>query len=281
MTIPLPPEARARLDHHLDAVEGALASAGNSREQRRAIMDDLESQITDMLAARSPTPTADDVAAVLAQLDQPQAYAGSVESKIAASAPVSPPPRPPNRPRLSISALAAASCLLVSFLAIAALLASGQLHLISTPPGEERSASQFFSEFREGKFRLVEVLPDGLLVGNYKDSHQPRISTRFPTSALDGAGWSKLVQLAQETGTPITAKPSPFSFLTKIVKLPLIALASAFGLLGTLLAWISFMRIRKSNGLLRGKYLALLTGLLGPLLLTALALGVLLPQGPP
>ncbi|MCL2647599.1 MAG: hypothetical protein FWD61_11430 [Phycisphaerales bacterium] len=73
-------EARRRLDAHLDAVEQALATAGNSREQRRAVVDDLESQINEMLAARSDaeggggSPTLADVEAVLAQVDPPAAY---------------------------------------------------------------------------------------------------------------------------------------------------------------------------------------------------------------
>jgi hypothetical protein len=74
MTVIMEPEARARLDAHLDAVEAALTKTGNTREQRRGVVDDLEAQILDMLAARSASPGVAEVEAVLATLDPPTAY---------------------------------------------------------------------------------------------------------------------------------------------------------------------------------------------------------------
>jgi len=111
----LPPEARARLDHHLDAVEAALISAGHSRDQRRAVLDDLESQITDMLAAHSASPTAADVKAVLAKVDPPAAYA--------TPAALAPPQHaaPSANPRYSITAVWAFGCVLGSIVSIAML----------------------------------------------------------------------------------------------------------------------------------------------------------------
>ncbi len=67
-------DVRTRLDVHLDAVEQALIASGCSREQRRGIVDDLEAQILDMLAGRSPSPSLADLEAVLASLDPPDAY---------------------------------------------------------------------------------------------------------------------------------------------------------------------------------------------------------------
>ena len=61
MTTSLTPELRARLDAHLDSVDRNLLATAHTREQRRAITDDLESQILEMLAARSPTPTLADL----------------------------------------------------------------------------------------------------------------------------------------------------------------------------------------------------------------------------
>jgi hypothetical protein len=94
MTIALTPAARARLDAHLDAVESALAITGNSREQRRGVVDDLEVQILDMLAHRSPSPTLDDVETVLAKLDPPTAY-GSTEPSTTPGPPRTAATRPP------------------------------------------------------------------------------------------------------------------------------------------------------------------------------------------
>ena len=79
MGVTLTGESRMRLDKHLDAVEAALAAAGNWREQRRGVVDDLEAQILDMLAARSKAPTLEDVEAVLATLDSPAAYGSEGE----------------------------------------------------------------------------------------------------------------------------------------------------------------------------------------------------------
>ncbi|MCE5229922.1 hypothetical protein LLG95_10045 [bacterium] len=67
------------IDEHLDAVEATLARGGTSRTERRRIIDELEVQIHDMLAARGESPTEEDVRELLAQLDPPQAYANGDE----------------------------------------------------------------------------------------------------------------------------------------------------------------------------------------------------------
>jgi hypothetical protein len=70
-----PPEVRARVDVHLDAVESHLRTAGADRTKWRGIVDDLETQILDMLAAqKKESPSLADVDAVLARLDPPSAY---------------------------------------------------------------------------------------------------------------------------------------------------------------------------------------------------------------
>jgi hypothetical protein len=71
-------EVQSRIDAHLDAVERQLQAAGAERSKRRGIVDDLETQILDMLAARNmDSPTLRDVDAVLAGLDPPSAYGNS------------------------------------------------------------------------------------------------------------------------------------------------------------------------------------------------------------
>jgi hypothetical protein len=75
MSNSLPSDVRTRVDAHLDAVENELRSAGADRAQRRGIVDDLETQIFDMLAARTREAAGPaDVDAVLAALDPPSAY---------------------------------------------------------------------------------------------------------------------------------------------------------------------------------------------------------------
>ena len=109
MTTVLTPDARARLDAHLDAVEGVLAAAGRTREQRRAVVDDLEPQVLDMLAARSAAPTAEEVEAVLAGLDAPAAYGAAAEMGGTRS-----DTQPAAGPRLPRTLMAGMMCLLAS-----------------------------------------------------------------------------------------------------------------------------------------------------------------------
>jgi hypothetical protein len=71
------PNAWQRVDEFLAAVDRALAGADVSQDERRSILDDLRTQIAEMLADRAgDTPTLADVDVVLAEIDPPQAYAG-------------------------------------------------------------------------------------------------------------------------------------------------------------------------------------------------------------
>jgi hypothetical protein len=76
MTNKLPVAVQSRVDAHLDAVEKQLQTAGADRATRRNIVDDLATQIVDMLGSlEAPTPTVADIDDVLGRLDPPQAYA--------------------------------------------------------------------------------------------------------------------------------------------------------------------------------------------------------------
>jgi hypothetical protein len=84
---------RDRVDAHLDAVEKQLEAAGANRTKRRSVLDDLETQILDMLAVRnSRSPTLTDVEAVLASLDPPSAYANSGSVPVVPRQPATTPP---------------------------------------------------------------------------------------------------------------------------------------------------------------------------------------------
>ncbi len=71
----MPADVRRRSDDHLDAIEGVLLRGDVSRTERRSIVDEVETQIYEMLAARAEQEPAAAVAAVLAELDPPIAYA--------------------------------------------------------------------------------------------------------------------------------------------------------------------------------------------------------------
>ena len=74
-------EARARLDEHLDSVDRVLAESGVSRSDRRSICDEVEAQACEMAWARAEgEPTEQDMRAVLAELDAPEAYRQAAET---------------------------------------------------------------------------------------------------------------------------------------------------------------------------------------------------------
>ncbi len=69
-------EAQQCIDEHLDAIDDALRSNGISRSERQHVLDDVQTQILEMLADRCEgAPNEQDVVAVLAELDPPESYA--------------------------------------------------------------------------------------------------------------------------------------------------------------------------------------------------------------
>jgi hypothetical protein len=67
--------AQQCIDEHLDAIDDALRQTGMSRSERQSVLDDVQTQILEMLAARCEgTPTEQDVVAVLAELDPPESF---------------------------------------------------------------------------------------------------------------------------------------------------------------------------------------------------------------
>jgi len=82
-------DARRRVDAHLDEIEQVLQRSGMSRDERRNVLDDVETQVLEMLAARvQGDPSPEDVSAVIAELDPPESYAvGAGEPEGAAAPP--------------------------------------------------------------------------------------------------------------------------------------------------------------------------------------------------
>lgn len=73
----LPDDVRRQIDDRLDAIERVLIARNVSRLERRDIVDGVEAQIFDMLSARPETDPREAVAAVLAALDPPEAFAAA------------------------------------------------------------------------------------------------------------------------------------------------------------------------------------------------------------
>ncbi len=71
---------RPCIDEHLDSIEDVLRGTGMARSERQNILDDIETQIVEMLTARTHgRPTLEDVKAVIAELDPPESYAEHAE----------------------------------------------------------------------------------------------------------------------------------------------------------------------------------------------------------
>jgi hypothetical protein len=72
---PLNSSLQAMIDNRLDAIEQNLLRAGLPRHQRQSIVEEVQNQILEMLSRRGEgEPTRQDLLAVLAQLDPPEAY---------------------------------------------------------------------------------------------------------------------------------------------------------------------------------------------------------------
>src|SRR5687768_13441708 len=68
-------ELQTLIDNRLDAIDQNLLRAGIPRHQRRSIGEEVENQIIEMLSRLEHDPwTREDVLAVLAKLDPPEAY---------------------------------------------------------------------------------------------------------------------------------------------------------------------------------------------------------------
>ena len=64
------------IDDRLDLIDEALRGSGMSRGERQSILDDVQTQVLDMLAERTEgAPTVEDIRAVIAELDPPESYA--------------------------------------------------------------------------------------------------------------------------------------------------------------------------------------------------------------
>lgn len=74
-----PQELQSLIDMRLDLVDRVLQDARLSRAERTGILQELEGQIQEQLDRRSSEPTREDVLAVLAELDPPEAFLDTLE----------------------------------------------------------------------------------------------------------------------------------------------------------------------------------------------------------
>ena len=67
-------DLRKLIDARFDAIDRVLMSAQISWSERRSIVGEVETQVFELLARRTPNPTQEDVLAVLDSLDPPESY---------------------------------------------------------------------------------------------------------------------------------------------------------------------------------------------------------------
>jgi hypothetical protein len=81
----LPDDVQQRIDDYLDRVERVLLRGDVSRTERRSIVDEVETQIYEMLAARSEQDPATAITEILAGLDPPDAFAPDSKPALASA----------------------------------------------------------------------------------------------------------------------------------------------------------------------------------------------------
>jgi len=96
----LNPELRNLIDARLEEVDHILMRVQTGWAERRNIVSEVETQIYELLSRRSSAPTDEDVRAVLATIDPPEAYIPEEFRDRLSDAPSGPasPPQPDWRP---------------------------------------------------------------------------------------------------------------------------------------------------------------------------------------
>jgi hypothetical protein len=118
-----PDVGRAAIDAYLDSVEQALLAANAPRGDRLQVLQDLESQIADMLT-QQPTPLTEESArAVLDKLEPPSHFAATYGNGKQTTPPAPSPSRFARLPRAPWPIIAAASCALLSVACLFAVFA--------------------------------------------------------------------------------------------------------------------------------------------------------------
>ena len=260
-------EVRARVDAHLEAVEQVLVAAGHTRAARRAVVDDLEAQILEMLSQGGAEPTVADVEAVLGRLDAPAAYGEGAKAVGVGTAGV-------RKPRYSRTAIWGLVCVLVS------LVPTGVLGVVMVLGLVWYSASE--SRNRQMKLEVQVLEPVRAKVHGTTDGVDvtvPATQVADPFAggeALPVASMPEPMKLmAPMPETTTQAVPQPMVnaagplVLVLVVGLPGVLL----GLLGTILGWVAYGQIKAAQGMLLGRGMALFDGLFYPVVTVVVVVG--------
>jgi hypothetical protein len=253
-------EVRARVDAHLEAVEQVLVATGHTREARRAVVDDLEAQILEMLSQSGAEPTVADVEAVLGRLDAPAAYGEGAKAVGVGTAGV-------RKPRYSRTAIWGLVCVLVSLVPMGVLGVVMVLGLVWYSASESRHR-QMQMEVQVTKPGVDVTVSATQVADPFADGEAlPAASMPEPM---------KLMAPESEATTQAVRQPMVTAWgpllLVLVVGLP----GALLGLLGTILGWVAYGQIKAAQGMLLGRGMALFDGLFYPVLTVVMAGGGLL-----
>lgn len=264
MSMDLNAEVRNRVDMHLEAVEQVLVAAGHTREARRAVVDDLEAQILEMLSQGGVAPTVADVEAVLGRLDAPAAYGegGSqlrienYELRIGGQG-------DGVKSRYSRTAIWGLVCVLVSWVPMGVLGVVVMWMAISWAPRP--------MERRIHAVEARQAAASGTKLGVDVTVSATQAEDPFAGGeALPGVTLPALPQLVTPVPEPQTSIHAAGSLvLVLVVGLP----GALLGLLGTILGWVAYGQIKAAQGMLLGRGMALFDGLFYPVLTVVVVVG--------
>lgn len=289
-----PPDVRQRIDEHLEAIETALRSRDVPISERRNVIDDVESQIIDMLAgAAGDRPTVADVDSVLSQLDPPSAYAEQPLSDLQGAPEAA---QPPKRRRLSRAALVGA--IWAAFFPLAILPAS--FLLLHIPSRESYRQAQMHRLEDARRDVAVSIGPSGVDMAVSRNPEARRIilekreperpvvvvtpelsdSVEKPTEDLEAygaapSGGTDLHPTVYVNRIEQGSAPFPiFVFSCFLLPFALLGLTAPLGT--TILGIIGIVQIRASAGRLYGLGLAWFDALLFPGLALLAGIGALI-----
>ena len=276
-SVKLAPDARARVDTYLDAVEKALQRAGRPRDERRGVADDVEAQILEMLAERAGfAPSLADVEAVLSDLDPPEAYAeaegapadgvpagGEGTPKAAAARPAR--PAAPKGPRLSRAAIVGA-CWAPLAIFLLPVLAVVLYHGTADPAPPQPAAPAPSMEQVPPQEAPDAPAPDTPEPPESSETRELSTAERIQREAERDVAREVAAMGGRARAHAVEVRSTPLSFaVTLLAPLALIGLSALFGT--TILGLVAISHIRHSAGRLYGMGLAVFDAVLFPLLL--------------
>jgi len=277
-SVKLAPDARARVDTYLDAIEKALQRAGRPRDERRGVADDVEAQILEMLADRAGfAPSLADVEAVLSDLDSPEAYAeaegapsdgvpagGEGAPKAAAARPAQ--PAAPKGPRLSRAAIVGACWAPLAIFLLPAL-AVVLYHGMAAPAPPEPAVLAPSVEQVPPQEAPDAPAPDTPEPPESSETRELSTAERIQREAERDVAREVAAMEAEARAHVVEMRSTRFSWFAVILLAPLalIGLSAPFGT--TILGLVAISHIRHSAGRLYGMGLAVFDAVLFPLLL--------------